>query len=161
MQNLKPAIALALFALGGCSGYSGYYQAGQTVSRLSADQTACDVTGVQQVPPNTQLRRTAPTLIPPREICRSDGKCRVIPARYEPGDTYTVDVNEGLRNRVVAQCMAGRGYERVQVPGCSAQVARAAKALAPRTLPPLNDAVCAARAADGTPVFVTVASSGG
>jgi hypothetical protein len=153
----KAIFGLILTGLAGCASYSGYYREGQTVARLSADETTCEVLGVQQVPPNTQVRRTPVELIPEREFCDRAGNCRVIPARLEGGEVYTFDANDDLRNRVVAQCMADKGYTRVTVPACSDQVAQVAISRAPSVLPPLGPNVCVARRADRTPIFVTTA----
>ncbi|NCO21791.1 MAG: hypothetical protein GW905_07270 [Rhodobacterales bacterium] len=155
MQKAKSVLILAVLA--GCAPYSGYYKAGQTVARLNTDQTACEVKGAQDVPPNTQLRRTPVELIPAREICDRHGKCSVIPARIEGGEVYSYDANADLRARVVAQCMADKGYEKVSIPPCPDSVAKVAASRAPGVLPPLGPNICVAQGADGGLIFVTTA----
>jgi len=155
---MQKRLTLGVLALvSACAPYTGYYKAGETVARLNADVTACEVRGAQDVPPNTQIRRTPVELIPAREICNRAGECTVIPARIEGGEVYSYDANTDLRRRVVGQCMAARGYARVSVPQCSPEVAKVAVARAPAVLPPLGPDLCFARAPDRSPVFVTTA----
>jgi len=148
-------MGLVLAGLAGCAPYSGYYQAGQTVARLNADQTACEVFGAQQVPVNTQIRRNPVELVPAREICDRQGNCSIIPARLEGGEVYSFDANTDLRRRVIGQCMADRGYARASVPQCTPEVAKVAIARAPTVLPPLGPNLCVARTPERTLVFVT------
>lgn len=154
MQNR--ALMLILCATAACAPYSGYYQAGQTVARLNADQTTCEVQAAQKVPPNTQIRRTPVTVSPPQRVCNEAGDCVVYPGQVSGGDAYTVDTNLPLRQRVEDQCMGAKGYQKVQIPLCTPQVSKAIEGRAITTLPPLNDRVCAARTQSRDYVFVTV-----
>lgn len=153
----KAILIVTLAALSGCAGYSGFYKAGETVARLNSDQTGCEVSGAQEVPVNTQIRRTPLRVIPAQQSCTPAGVCTVIPGRFEGGEVYSFDANADLRTRFVTQCMAQKGYQPASVRRCSPQVAEIATARGPGVLPPLGPNLCVARAADRTPIFVTTA----
>lgn len=65
--------------------------------------------------------------------------CTVTGGQTIGGQTYTVDVNAGLRSQVIRQCMAKRGWQLVTLPNCSAErysayLADPAKYRAPRSI---------------------------
>jgi len=72
---------------------------------------ACETQAARQIPPNTQLRTTPRVAVPPRPVC-GFGAFVIQPARVAGGESYSIDLNAGLRRRAVRQCMAralGRG----------------------------------------------------
>ncbi|RVV99842.1 hypothetical protein EKE94_04005 [Mesobaculum littorinae] len=151
-QVLKLAAAgVALAFLAGCGQPARYYQAGVPVQQLNGDLTGCAVQAVNTVPPNTQLRRTPIQIEPGVVRCNKDGNCVRFAGRVTGGDVYSVDANAGLRHRVAGQCMAERGYSRVDVPACPSGLGRVT---APGRLPPLTDSVCVLRDPDGRQVFL-------
>ncbi|UWQ30273.1 hypothetical protein [Leisingera sp. M523] len=88
------------------------------VSSLSHDLD-CQVEAVQKVPASNQVRSTptytTPTYLncnPQTNSCISNG------GQVIGGQTYTVDVNSGLRWQVLRQCMAKKGWQLVSLPPC-------------------------------------------
>ncbi|WP_172960954.1 hypothetical protein [Oceaniglobus roseus] len=147
---LLPLLLLA------CAPYRGFYREGVSVTRLNADLTDCEVSGVNRVPPNTQIRTTPIEVLPPRRVCSRDGlHCRLIGGDIVGGETYTYDANAGLRARVISQCMAARGYSPVEIPMCSPEAQRDSGGRVPATLPPLGPNVCAVRVQGGGVGFLT------
>ena len=147
--------AAMLIGLGACAPLNTYYKAGADVTAVQRQTTACEVDALAKVPVSSQIRRAPPRFVPPREICNSAGRCRVIPGFYEPGAIYTVDPNIDLRNRVEAQCMADKGFTPVSIPACPSSIAQVAPRQATTTLPPLNDKSCVIRNDDGSFQIVT------
>jgi hypothetical protein len=147
--------AAMLIGLGACAPLNTYYKPGADITAVQRQTTACEVEALAKVPVSTQIHRAPPRFIPPREICNSAGRCRVLPGYYEPGAVYTVDPNVDLRNRVETQCMADQGFVPVSIPACPSAVAQAAPQRATTTLPPLNDKSCVIRNDDGSFQIVT------
>lgn len=141
---------LPLLALTACGPLGTYYKVGVTQARLNTDITNCEVTAVQKVPPNKQIRRTPVYFTPASTTCDKNGKCTTVGGYFRGGDVYTVDVNEKLRGRVKAQCMSQKGYQHVEIPRCTSDQLRG-KAVAPvQRLPRLSGAVCATKMRNGT-----------
>ena len=134
--------AAVLLLASGCAPLTTYYRPGVSVARLNADLTGCEVAALRDAPVATEIRRSPPTFVPGERICNSDGSCYQRPGYWIEGPIYTVDVNEGLRNRVETYCMAGKGYERVTIPRCSEAVVRAAPPGVTTTLPRLTQSAC-------------------
>ncbi len=149
-------LILAATVLSACVPYRGFYKDGAAVAQLNADLTECQVQGVNRVPANTQIRSTPVTVTPVRRICNSAGTaCRIVGGDVLGGETYSYDANAGLRNRVITQCMAARGYRAVEIPMCPQSARDTVLARAPKTLPPLGPNTCAVRGADGYLFAVT------
>lgn len=140
----------AVAAVTGCAPLDTYYKPGASVAAVTRQTTTCEVSALAQVPTSTQIRQNPPRFIPARQICNSSGKCRTIPGYYQPGTTYTVDVNAPLRGRVTQQCMADKGFVPVTIPACPSSVANAAPARATQTLPTLRENSCVIRNSDGS-----------
>lgn len=150
-----PYALAAVVALTGCLPYQGFYKSGVAVGRLNSDLTDCEVAGVNRVPANTQVRTTPITYSPVREVCPDDGgRCRYVGGAIRGGDTYTYDANADLRERFVAQCMGGKGYQRVELPACTGQAARRARVTRQSVLPRLDRSLCAFKGSDGGWVFL-------
>lgn len=133
----------ALFALTACdSSLSLYYKQGGSVSRMQSDQTQCEVKALKDAPVANQTRQTAPTYFPGRQVCGPSG-CYTSPGYWVPGSYYTVDVNEGLRARVMDQCMGQRGYHPVRLPSCTPATKQGVSAKLTTTLPRLTEQSCA------------------
>ena len=97
-------------ALAACAPLNTYYKPGATVAMVERQTTQCQVDALAQVPVVLQTVRTPPRFIPPRRVCRSDGRCTSRAGYFEPGQTYTVDPSADLRKRVETQCMADAGF---------------------------------------------------
>ncbi|SFP60293.1 hypothetical protein [Tranquillimonas alkanivorans] len=143
-------VLTACTLLGGCAAYDGYYREGAPVAQLDADLLECRVSAVQRVPPNTQIRTTPISRTPVVTRCNDDGTCVTTGGEVTGGNTYSYDANAGLRTRVLNQCMAARGYRRVELPYCAGD----APPLVPARLPALTPATCAVRTAGGGVAFV-------
>lgn len=137
-------------ALAGCAPLNTYYKTGASVATVARETTDCEVSALAKVPVSTQIRREPARFVPPQEICNSNGKCTIIPARYVPGPIYTVDENAALRGRVTQKCMADKGFVPASIPACPSAVARAAPARATQTLPTLTTKSCFIRNSDGS-----------
>ncbi|WP_299559290.1 hypothetical protein [uncultured Sulfitobacter sp.] len=133
-----------------CAPLQTNYKPGVSVAQLNRDQTECDVRAERKVPSRVQIRRLPPEYIPGREVCRKNGKCRVIAGYWIPGETVAFDPTENLRARVGQQCMAERGYAPVSIPQCSDAVRAAAPARVTTRLPRLTDSSCVIRNSDGS-----------
>ena len=115
-----------LTAVCACAPLSTYYKPGVSTARLEQDQTACEVSSLRDAPVATQIRQRPPVFIPGERICDAAGSCIERPGYWVSGGIYTVDVNEGLRARLMDICMAKKGYQPVTIPRCDPAVEKAA-----------------------------------
>ena len=158
MKNVLKVVA-AFAVLSGCGPVSMYYQPGVAVSRLDTDHTNCEVSALRDAPVANQIRRDPSIFIPSRSYCNSAGSCYTRPGYWVHGDIYTVDVNAGLRQRVLDQCMQQKGYQQVSIPRCSQAVQNATPSAATQSLPALTEASCMIRYNDDQFQIVTPISS--
>jgi len=151
------AALLTIVALGAaaCAPLNTYYKPGANMAQVSRATTACEVKALRDVPASTQVRRSPPRYVPPRQICDANNNCTTKGGFYIPGELVTFDPNAGLRKRVETQCMADSGFAPVSIPACPSGVARAAPARATTTLPALNQNSCVIRNSDGSFQIVT------
>ncbi|WP_425078362.1 hypothetical protein [Ruegeria denitrificans] len=159
MKTLFP-ILLPLMVLSSCGPLSLYYREGETVSRLQKETTQCQLKAVKEVPVANQIRQSPPTYWPGRTYCDGSGRCYQSPGWWQPGRVYTVDVNQGLRNTVEAQCMAQKGFRPVSLPPCKQNVKSRVPATRTTTLPPLNSASCFVKFDDGSFQIITPGQAG-
>jgi hypothetical protein len=144
MKRIAFSIA-ALLALSACdTGLSFYYKPGQSVSRLQTDHTNCEVQALRDAPVANEIRQSAPIYFPGRSYCDASG-CWSGPGYWAGGHVYTVDTNRGLRQRVLAQCMAQKGYQPVDLPACSPAVRSAVAPKQTTVIPKLTESSCAIR----------------
>lgn len=139
-QYLFVSASLAL--LTGCAPVEVYHKAGASLSRLQADETACQVDALKQVPV-ARMTRITPIRTLPREVCNGAGKCRVVYMEFG-GEVETYDANLDLRKKVEAQCMANNGYSQIELPMCET-----APATLPGKVPALTSNSCAVRTKTG------------
>jgi len=142
-------------ALAACAPLNTYYKPGATVAMVERQTTQCQVDALAQVPVALQTVRTPPRFIPPRRVCRSDGRCTSRAGYFEPGQTYTVDPSADLRKRVETQCMADAGFAPVSIPQCPAGIANAVPQGRTTALPALTENACVIRNGDGSFQIVT------
>ncbi|MEW2916425.1 hypothetical protein AB1A64_05095 [Ruegeria sp. ANG10] len=136
-------LIILLMVLSACEGpLSLYYREGESVSRLQAETTQCQVKALEEVPVATQIRQSPPTYWPGRTYCDGRGRCYRSPGWWQPGRVYSVDANQGLRNQVEAQCMAKKGFRPISLPPCKQNVKSRVPAVATTTLPPIGTQSC-------------------
>ncbi|MDF1801409.1 hypothetical protein [Thalassovita sp.] len=136
-------VSLALGLLAGCVPVEVYHKTGTSLTRLQNDQTNCQVAALKQVPVNKMTRITAPRSLP-RQICNGTGDCRVVYIEFG-GEVETYDANLPLRQKVVTQCMAAKGYAQVELPICTDNVPKTL----PGKVPALSQSSCAVRTKTG------------
>jgi hypothetical protein len=151
MRPVLAALTL-LLTLGACAPLSLYYKPGVPVMRLQDDQLACEVAALKQAPVAIQRLRTPPRYIPPQRYCDARGRCWTEGGYWEDGLLYTTDVNADLRERLEVQCMAKRGYRKVDIPQCSPGVQVSGTT---SVLPELTAQSCAVVNPDGSFAIVT------
>ena len=153
----RPAALLTFVALGAvaCAPLNTYYKPGADVAQVSRATTACEVQALRDVPVSTQVRRTPPRYVPPRQSCDANNNCTTTGGFYVPGELVTFDPNVDLRKRVETQCMADGGFAPVSIPPCPSGVASAAPVRATTTLPALNAKSCVIRNSNGSYQIVT------
>ena len=159
MKTLFPML-LPLMVLTSCGPLSLYSREGESVSRLQAETTACQVAALKDAPVANQIRQTPPTYWPGRTYCDGNGRCHRTAGWWEPGRIYTVDVNKGLRNTVEAQCMAEKGFRPVSLPPCKSGVKSSVPPGRTTTLPPLSPQSCFVKFDDGSFQIITPGQSG-
>ena len=98
-----------------------WYRPGKPhVASLEQD-LSCQIEAAQKVPASNQVRSTPSVTTPSYVSCNSSTtSCTVYNGQTIGGQTYTVDVNDGLRRQVIRQCMAKKGWQLVTLPNCSA-----------------------------------------
>ncbi|MFC3616309.1 hypothetical protein ACFORG_21410 [Lutimaribacter marinistellae] len=159
-MKAKLFLSLGLLALGACAPMSIYYREGVSVSRLQTETTDCQVRALRDAPVANEVRQGPPIYYPGRTVCNSAGQCWQQPGWWVPGNVYTVDANQGLRNRVETQCMAEKGYAPVSLPQCS-QAVRDQVALSRNAkMPALGESSCIVRFQDGSVQVVTPQRAG-
>ena len=163
MKNTQIAMSIVfMVGLTGCAPQTPYerfkagaplenypYKTGATYSSINRDITSCQVRSVQQVP-QQQVVRTTPTYTTPvQTYCNRIGTqtiCNSTGGQTYGGQTYSVDANAELRQRVFAQCMIDIGYRYVNLPPCPQNAVFKASA----GLPPLSLKTCYRVTPDGT-----------
>ena len=151
---------IPLMILSSCGPLSLYYREGESVSRMQAETTACQVEALKDAPVANEIRQRPPVYWPGRTYCDGHGRCYRTPGWWEPGSVYTVDVNKGLRNTVEAQCMAAKGYQPVSLPPCKSGVKSAVTPRPTTVLPPLNPSSCFVKFDDGSFQIITPGQAG-
>ncbi|WP_290560887.1 hypothetical protein [Aestuariivita sp.] len=152
-QNATMRVVVSLcilLILSGCAPLSIYHRAGVPVAKMEDDRLTCEVEALRDAPVANQVRQGPAQYIPPRQYCDANGNCVTRGGYWEPGAIYTVDVNRGLRARLLDRCMAQQGYRPVTIPLCPQSIASAAPPAATTTLPPLTANSCAIRNRGGT-----------
>lgn len=143
---MKPYIAfLPLMLVCGCVTDTVWYKEGANPNAVNSAATDCAVEAANRVPQNTQIGVTPSYSTPIQTYCNNTGygtvSCTSYGGDVYGGDVYSYDANLGLRNDVMAQCMARRGYTAVSLPVCSADQAATAKVAGSR-LPAISETSC-------------------
>lgn len=135
--------ALGFAFLAGCFPVEIYHKDGAALTRLQADETACQVQALKEVPVN-KMTRVTPIRMVPRKVCDASGACETT-YRTIGGQVITYDANEKLRARYEAQCMTDKGYRTVELPICQGDT----PATLPGKVPALTEDSCAVRTKTG------------
>lgn len=155
LSRLFFSLCIGLMVLTGCAPLTIYHREGVSVTRMNSDLLSCELSALADAPVANQIRRTPPRYIPARRICHADGSCYSKGGYFIPGEVFTVDVNQDLRNRAEQQCMANAGYTPATLPNCPGGIARAAPEGATQVLPRLSENSCVIRNDDDTWQIVT------
>ncbi|WP_454274391.1 hypothetical protein [Roseovarius sp. MBR-154] len=144
-------LPLSLFA---CAPPALYHKPGAVPAQIESNLTNCQVAALERVPRDIRTRYIPPQYAP-YTYCDGRGYCytrtRLVRADY----TETYDANEGLRARVVEQCMAHAGYRPVALPQCDPDRVRAANVPAEAPQPSLDGTSCTVRLPSGAWRIVT------
>ena len=159
MKTLLPAL-ICLLTLSACGPLFLYYREGESVSRMQTETTACQVQALKDAPVANQVRQSPPVYWPGRTYCDGRGRCYRNPGWWEPGRIYTVDVNEGLRNMVEAQCMAAKGFRPINLRPCKQGMKSRVAPTRTTTLPGLSTESCFVQFDDGSFQIITPGQAG-
>ena len=135
---MKPyVLGISFFlAAAGCTSFGTYYKPGTTLDTIDKAALSCGTKAEREVPQRIVIERY-PIYGPPRQ---PGG-----PPVLLYWQTNYVDLNDGLRARVRAQCMTDAGYERVSIPYCTKEQL-AGKSFKPLVkTPQLDESICAVR----------------
>ncbi len=146
--------------LSSCGPLSMYYREGESVSKAQTETTQCQVKALNDAPVANQVRQGPPIYWPGRTYCDGVGRCYRTGGWWEPGRIYTVDVNEGLRANVEAQCMAAKGYRPISLPPCKQNVKSQVQPSRTTTFPQVTANSCFVKFDDGTFQIITPGQAG-
>lgn len=147
---IKTSVFLSLtLSLTSCAPLTLYYKPGVEVSRMQTDGLGCETAALKDAPVANEIRQNAPMFYPGGQYCTGT-HCYNRPGYWVEGNIYTVDVNRGLRQRIEQNCMAGKGYQQVELQICNPSVASAAGIGQTTRLPRLSENSCAIRNKDGS-----------
>ncbi len=133
-KHLILAILVPVLGLVGCAPQTPYdkyragqalqnfpYKAGTTQAQTEKAVTDCQIEAAQRVPQQMVVQTTPTYSTPVQTQCNQIGTqtfCNSTGGNTYGGQTYSTDANTGLRIRAYGQCMAGKGYQFVNVPPC-------------------------------------------
>ncbi|MCD9146861.1 hypothetical protein [Pseudophaeobacter flagellatus] len=149
------AFTLLLLGLTACGPLPVYYNAGHNQAQTQDATLSCQVQSLKQAPVANQLRQRPPVYYPGSRHC-ANGSCWARPGYWVDGGSYTVDVNQGLRQQLEQRCMATSGYQKIELPRCSQQQIASLQAQPNGTRPGhgLTPESCALRQKDGRTVIL-------
>lgn len=97
------------------------YKAGVGGAQIQNDKTDCQVSAVQKVPQHMVIKTSPSYTVPTQTYCNRIGNqvfCNQSGGQTYGGDVSSTDANANLRAQVWSQCMAKKGYRRVNIPAC-------------------------------------------
>lgn len=133
-----------------------FVKKGATVSQRDIDFTDCEVAAVNKVPPSMKVA-TTPSYTTPVTVTPTHTNCygygysvscynyggTVYGGQTYGGEVYSYDANQDLRDRVLLQCMAQKGWEPVGVRRCTdAEVSGASVVSSSGGLPAAKEIGC-------------------
>lgn len=153
MIRLVRSLALPL-ALIACAPPALYHKPGAVPAQIESNLTDCQVAALERVPRDIRTRYIPPQYAP-YTYCDGHGYCYTRTRLVRAGYTESYDANEGLRARVIEQCMAQAGYRPVALPQCDPDRVRAAEVAAEAPQPRLDGTSCTVRLPSGAWRIVT------
>jgi hypothetical protein len=123
-------LALGSLVLAGCGSTSALedYKAGRPIrnfpfnamhpsANYQNDTLNCNVYGTQAVPASI-ITRTSSTYQMPTYLSCTGNFCSTYGGQTLGGETRSYDSNEGLRSKVIQQCMNSKGWRRYDIDPC-------------------------------------------
>lgn len=143
----RVAVLSALALISGCvSGPADLvHKTGSSLAQrqLAADQ--CRIESLRQVP-QALVTETDPGYYNPGTIqCNTFGNmtsCNRVGAVNIPASSSTYDVNQSLRDRTIARCLASKGFDIVQKPICTSTKDATAYRAVRDNQPPAEQIAC-------------------
>lgn len=141
---MKRLILAMVLPLAGCVTDTVWYKEGASPAKINDAATNCAVQAARTVPQNPQIGQTPIYTTPMQTSCYGTSyvTCTTTGGNIYGGNLYTYDANSGLRDAVMSQCMAKRGYQSVELALCSQRVANAVTEVDFATLPKLTKETC-------------------
>ena len=128
MRNVLAA--LSLLAVAGCQTTTVQYayKPNTSVTQKDRDSLECEVYATRLINPNVQTGTTPTFTTPTQTNCYTIGnsvQCYTTGGQTTGGQAYSYDANAALRQDVVQQCMADRGYTFSAIPICPERIVTA------------------------------------
>ena len=123
-----------------------YWQPGVPPVTRQSDYTDCRVEAANRVPASMQIGTTPAYTTPVSTTCSGIGNsvfCSSTGGNVIGGNVYSYDANANIRDSVIQQCLARRGYQRITFPICTAeQRSRGVTPSLSEMLPPASEVLC-------------------
>lgn len=135
MRKTRLSGLLAVLLLSGCQTEPTrtITKPGATYAQTQAALDACKIASFREIPQSMAAETSGGFYNPGTVQCSSVGgftTCNRIGAVNIPASTSTYDVNAGLRDRYIDQCLRAKGFEVLDLPTCSsAEQTKKAKAM--------------------------------
>lgn len=136
----RKLLVLSLLPLTACINTQTYYQAGLPFGQVSVAEDQCELAAQRIVPQKlkTEYRKIYGEPHP------ETGERPLIDI-----ETYTTDLNDGLRYKAFGQCMRKKGYEWVTIQACKKEQLAGKQFALLKTMPPLSPSLCQKRLKGG------------
>jgi hypothetical protein len=126
---MKKIAWLIVLMLGGCQTgpRPSLYKAGTTYTQRQSEYDSCKIQSFSQIPQNVATNIVGGYSNPGTVYCNKIGNgvtCNNVGAVNIPARAESYDVNQGLRDRFIADCMANKGYRIVTRNVCSTEKER-------------------------------------
>lgn len=112
-----------VFGLTACASSTPfYYKQGSMLGVRQKDYDACKIKSFKDIPQNIVTTYTPGVHDPGNVVCSTTGtftNCQRIGGVDIPASSTSYDVNASLRARFITQCMADKGYQRLDMPTCA------------------------------------------
>lgn len=154
MRPVIHPLVLALAVLVACAPPALYHKPGASPALVERTRTNCEVAALRAVPRDIRTR-FIPAQYSYMPFCNHFGTCFHRTHMIQPPRTESYDANDGLRARVVDQCMAEAGFRPVSLPQCDPDRVRSANLPPDTAQPPLGANSCALRLPSGQWRIVT------
>ena len=121
---MKVLLGILIFlSLTSCAPTSApfFYKMGSDYASKQRDMDQCKIRSFKDVPQNMVTTYTPPVNIPGTTSCNSIGgymTCNEVGGYHTSGSSFSSDVNQSLRERVLLECMNNKGYKAVVLTFC-------------------------------------------